>query len=165
MAHGLRAQRRMIDDVVRYLRKAGVPFRVYSYASPEPRPVVAHRLPPGTQLVDAQVVLVDGKPALVCTVSGEPMNLAAFVRETGATAIESSAAELGDEHRDEPGPLPPLGGVFGVPLFVDQHVSQAATVAFRAFAANDYVELLYEDFARLERPKVASFASAGELPP
>jgi Ala-tRNA(Pro) deacylase len=155
----------MIDDVVRYLRKAGVPFRVFSYAAPEPQPTVAHRLPPGAQLVDARVVLVDGKPALVCTLSGEPMNLAAFARQTGATAIESSVAELGDEHRDEPGPLPPLGGVFGVPLFVDERVSHAATLAFRAFAANDYVEILYEDFARLERPKVAAFASAGELPP
>jgi hypothetical protein len=36
---------------------------------------------------------------------------------------------------------------------------------FRAFNKNDYVEVLYEAFARLERPRVAAFAKAGELPP
>lgn len=155
----------MIDDIVRYLRKANVPFRAFSYASPEPRPAVAHPLSPGAQLVDTHVVLVDGKPAIVCIQSGESLNLAALAHQTGATAIESSTAELRDEHRDAPEPLPPLGGVFGVPLFVDERVAQSATLTFRAFNTNDYVEVLYEDFARLERPRVAAFAKAGELPP
>jgi hypothetical protein len=155
----------MIDDVVRYLRQGRVPFRAFSYAAPEPQPVVAHRLPPGAQLVDAHVVLVDGKPAIACIQSGETLNLAAIALATGAIAIESSTTELGDEYRDVAAPLPPLGGVFGVPLFVDQRVAQAALLTFRAFDENDYVEVLYEDFARLERPRVAAFASAGELCP
>ena len=159
----------MIDDVVRYLHRAKVPFRAFSYAAnyaaSEPQPSVAHRLPPGAQLVDAHVVLVDGKPALVCVQSGEKLNLPAIARETGATAIESTTAELHDEHRDATEPLPPLGGVFGVPLFVDERVTRAATLTFRAFDPNDYIEVLYEDFARLERPRVAAFASAGELAP
>ena len=155
----------MIDDVVRYLREGKVSFRAISYAAPEPEPAVAHRLPPGGQLVDAHVVLVDGKPAIACIQSGEMVDLAALARETGAPALESSTAELLDQYRGAPEPVPPLGGVFGVPLFVDERVAQAAVLTFRAFDANDYVELLYEDFARLERPRVAAFATAGELPP
>jgi Ala-tRNA(Pro) deacylase len=155
----------MIDAVVRYLHQGRVPFRAFSYAAPEPQPVVAHRLPPGAQLVDAHVVLVDGKPAIACIPSGETLNLAAIALDTGAIAIESSSAGLGDEYRDAAGPLPPLGGVFGVPLFVDERVTQAALLTFRAFDANDYIEVLYEDFARLERPRVAAFANAGELSP
>jgi prolyl-tRNA editing enzyme YbaK/EbsC (Cys-tRNA(Pro) deacylase) len=110
-------------------------------------------------------VLVAGKPAIVCMQSGESLNLAALALQTGATALESSTAELGDEHRDAPGPVPPLGGVFGIPLFVDERVAQAALLTFRAFDANDYIEILYEDFARLENPRVAAFANAGELGP
>ena len=154
----------MIDAVVRYLRQRRA-LRALSYAAPEPQPVVAHRLPPGAQLVVAHVVLVDGKPAIACIQPGETLNLAAIALETGALATESSAAELGDEYRDAAAPLPPLGGVFGVPLFVDERVAQAALLMFRAFDANDYVEVLYEDFARLERPRVAAFASAGALCP
>ncbi len=73
----------MIDDVARYLRQGRVPFRAFSYAAPEPQPAVAHRLPPAAQLVDAHVVLVDGKPAIACIQSGETLNLAAIALETG----------------------------------------------------------------------------------
>jgi prolyl-tRNA editing enzyme YbaK/EbsC (Cys-tRNA(Pro) deacylase) len=155
----------MIDDVIRYLRRARVPFRAVSYAAPESQPAVAHRLPPGAQLVDAHVLLVDGKPAIACIQSGEMVNIAAMTEETGGTVTEASASQLPRESGDASGPLPPLGGVFGVPLFVDERVARAPLLAFRAFDANDYVEVLYEDFARLERPRVASFADAGELTP
>jgi hypothetical protein len=37
-------------------------------------------------------------------------------------------------------------------------------VVFRAFGPSDYIEINYDDFARQERPRVASFAHAGELP-
>ena len=155
----------MIDDVIRYLQTSGVGFRVASYPSPEPQPRVARRFAPGTQLVDSQVILVDGSPALACKRCGLAMNLKALAAETGSVVLESSTADLRDGYRGVSPPLPPLGGVFGIPLFVDERVAQAATLAFQAFSENDYVELSYEDFALLERPRVASFTTSGELPP
>ena len=65
------------------------------------------------------------------------IDLLALAQEAGATALESTANELQDEHRDASGPLPPLGGVFGVPLFVDERVAQSATLTFRAFNAGN----------------------------
>jgi hypothetical protein len=153
----------MIDAVVRYLRAAGVPFRITSYPSPEPEPQVALRLAPGTLLVDVHVVLVDGSPALACTPHGLPLNFAAFAMHTGTTVMEATPAELPPDYRGAIEPLPALGGVFGVPLFVDEQVLEAARVAFRAFGTNDYVELAYDDFALVERPRIAAFA-LGELP-
>jgi hypothetical protein len=51
--------------------------------------------------------------------------------------------------------------MFGVPLFVDDQVeTSAAVIAFQAFATRHYVEMIYEDFARIELPRVASFAKA-----
>ena len=154
----------MIDAVVRYLRKAGVPFRITSYPSPEPQPQVAVPLPPGTQLVDVHVLLVDGLPALACTPHGRPLDMAAFAVQTGTTAIEATPAELPESYRDLPEPLPALGGVFGVPLFVDDQILEADRVAFRAFANNDYVEMSYDDLALIECPRVAAFAHE-DLPP
>ena len=154
----------MIDVVVRYLRKAGVPFRLTSYPSPEPQPSVAHPLRPGTQLVDVHVVLVDGLPALACTPHGVPMDMAAFASQTGTTAIQATIAQLPESGRDSSEPLPALGGVFGVPLFIDEQILEADRVAFRAFGANDYVEMAYDDFALVECPRVVAFAHE-ELPP
>jgi prolyl-tRNA editing enzyme YbaK/EbsC (Cys-tRNA(Pro) deacylase) len=155
----------MIDAVVHYLHEAGIPFRLTSYPAPEPEPPVAHRLTPGAQLVEARVVLVDGRPALACTVCGATVSIPALATETGALVMESSSEELSGDYHGASGPMPPLGRLFGVPLFVDVHVADAPIVAFRAFAPNDYLELAYEDFALLERPRVAAFGEAGELPP
>jgi prolyl-tRNA editing enzyme YbaK/EbsC (Cys-tRNA(Pro) deacylase) len=153
----------MIDAVVRYLRRAGVAFRVSSYPSPEREPSVALKFPPGTQLVDVSVVLVDGSPALACTPAGATVNYASFARATGATVLESSPADLPEAFRATAGPLPALGGFFGVPTFVDESILPAPRIVFRAFDTNDYVELLYDDFALVERPRVAAIVR-GELP-
>jgi prolyl-tRNA editing enzyme YbaK/EbsC (Cys-tRNA(Pro) deacylase) len=162
-ARRLRPTPGMIDEVVRYLRRAGIPFRATSYPSPEPEPAVAFKFPPGAQLVDVHVVLVDGSPALAVARAGATLNYAAFARTTGATVTDSSSDDLPAPYRGTAGPLPPLGGVFGLPLFVDEQLLEAARLVFRAFDRNDYVELLYEDLALVERPRVASFAR-GELP-
>jgi prolyl-tRNA editing enzyme YbaK/EbsC (Cys-tRNA(Pro) deacylase) len=154
----------MIDAVVHYLHEAGIPFRLTSYPAPEPLPPVAHRLGPNAQLVETHVVLVDGRPALACTVRGENVSLAALSTETGALVTDSSSEDLSGEYRGAAGPVPPLGRLLGVPLFVDAHVAESPMVAFRAFAPNDYVELAYEDLLLVERPCIAAFGEAGQLP-
>jgi prolyl-tRNA editing enzyme YbaK/EbsC (Cys-tRNA(Pro) deacylase) len=156
---------RMIDAVVHYLHEAGIPFRLTSYPAPEPEPPVAHRLPPSAQLVEAHVVLVDGQPALACTISGEGVSVSALSTETGGVVVESGTDDLSGEYHGATGPVPPLGHLIGVPLFVDVHVSELPNLAFRAFGPNDYLEVSYDDFALVEQPRVAAFAEAGELPP
>jgi len=154
----------MIDRVVRYLCDAGVPFRLAVYPMPEPSPEVAHALPPGTLLVETQVVLVDGNPAIACVPYGIPVGFVALSRALDAVVLEASPAELRDEYRGAPEPLPPLGGLFGTPLLLDDEIPASPHIAFRAFSYGAFVEMAYDDFALIERPRVASFAQGGELP-
>lgn len=154
----------MIDRVVRYLCDAAVPFRLAVYPMPEPSPEVAHSLPPGTLLVDAQVVLVDGSPAIACVPHGIPVSFVALSRALDAAVLEASPAELRGEYRGAPEPLPPLGGLFGAPLLIDDEIPASPLIAFRAFSRGAFVEMTYDDFALVERPRVASFAQGGELP-
>jgi prolyl-tRNA editing enzyme YbaK/EbsC (Cys-tRNA(Pro) deacylase) len=155
----------MIDSVVHYLHEAGIPFRLTSYPAPEPLPVVAYRPMPTAQLVETHVVLVDGRPALACTVCGEAVSLPALATETGGVVVDSDAEGLSGEYHGAAGPIPPLGRLVGVPLFVDVRVAELPNVAFRAFGPNDYLEISYDDLALVERPRVAAFGEAGELPP
>lgn len=155
----------MIDAVVHYLHEAGIPFRLTSYPAPEPLPQVAHRLPPSAQLVETRVVLVDGRPALACTICGELVSLPALATETGGVVVDSDTEELTGDYHSAAGPIPPLGGLIGVPLFVDVRVAELPNVAFRAFGPNDYLEISYDDLALVEHPLVAAFGEAGELPP
>jgi prolyl-tRNA editing enzyme YbaK/EbsC (Cys-tRNA(Pro) deacylase) len=154
----------MIDRAVRYLCDAGVPFRLAVYPMPEPAPAVAHSLRPGTLLVDTQVVLVDGSPAVACVPYGIPVSVVALSRALDAVVLEASPDELRDEFRGAPEPLPPLGGLFGTPLLLDDEIPAAPRIAFRAFSPGAFVEMTYDDFALVERPRVAAFAQGGELP-
>ena len=155
----------MIERVVRYLEEANIPFRLAVYPMPEPSPSVAYPVKPDLLFVDARVVLVNGSPAVACATAGVPMNLGKLGSALGATVLEASAAELHDGFRGVPEPVPPLGGLFAVPLFVDEDVADVPRFVFRAFSPGSYVELAYEDFARIERPRLVSFAQAGALPP
>jgi hypothetical protein len=163
-ARSLRTPVVMIDRVVRYLCDAGVPFRLSFYPMPEPEPAVAHPLAPGALLVDTQVVLVDGNPAIACGPHGIPMSLISLSTEIDAVVLDAGPQELRDEFRGAPEPLPPLGGLFGTLLLVDEEIAQAKNITFRAFAQGAYFDMLYDDFALVERPRIASFAKGGQLP-
>jgi Ala-tRNA(Pro) deacylase len=154
----------MIDTIVRYLHGARVPFRLASYPSEEPRPVAAHPLPPGGMFVDTALFLLDGRPVVTCFPTGEMPDMAAVTAALGAPAIDGGPSELPGEFSHAEPPIPPLGQLFGVPIVLDERVTTCAILVFRAFRDSDYFEIPYEDFARLEQPKVASFARAGELP-
>lgn len=153
----------MIESIVRYLHGARVPFRLASYPSEEVEPKAAHPVPRGAVLVDTEVLVVDGRAILACFRSGDAVEPAAIGAALGGLAAEGTSDELPDELRYAERPIPPLGQLFGVPIVVDTSVTTATALVFRAFGESDYFEIPYEDFARLEQPRVASFASAGEL--
>lgn len=153
----------MIETVVRYLHGARVPFRLASYPSEEPEPKAAHTMPARGMLVDTGIVLLDGRAVLACFPAGAIPSMAAIGTALAGMAVEGTADELPDEFRYASSPIPPLGQLFGLPLVLDEDVTHCSVLVFRAFGESDYVEIPYEEFARLEQPRVASFASAGEL--
>jgi hypothetical protein len=52
----------------------------------------------------------------------------------------------------------------GVLTIIDDRVSLAAALVFTAFSPHDAIEIPFDEYARLERPRIASFAGGGELP-
>jgi Ala-tRNA(Pro) deacylase len=156
----------MLSRVVEYLRTNDIPFRLESYPSPEPEPVVAHSMHSESAVdVESHVLLIDGRPAIACVPRGEEINLAGLRNSVGAELVEKGGLEdlpwfLGEEGTT----MPPFGRMFGVPLFVDERVTKATILCFSAFSPDDFVEMAYDDLARLEQPRVAPVGMAGELP-
>jgi len=153
----------MLGTIVNYLHGARIPFRLASYPSEESLPLAAHRLPPGGLLVDARLFLVSGGALLIAFPASEVVDLAAISSRLGGVVVPGTNDALPSEFRHVVGPIPPLGQLFGLPLVLDQRIPQSEVVVFRAFAASDYFEIPYDDYARLEQPRLASFSSAGEL--
>jgi len=155
----------MLDHVVHHLRAHGVSFRLSSQPSPEPLPLpgVAHSVPPGGLWVETRVLLLGGRPAVACVPRGSKMSLPALTNELGVEVIEGSPRDLPPPYATAAGDIPPLGGAMGVLTLVDAGVTVASSIVFNAFSPHDVVELPFDDFARLEQPRVASFAVGGEL--
>ncbi len=154
----------MLDRVVGYLRSRGVSFRAASHPSPEALPAVAYAPPAGGRVVRAHVVLVGGRPALACLPREEQLNLQRLAFELGLEVTPGTTADLPAPFTGASEPVPPLGGLIGVTVLVDEALVAAPVIAFAAFAPTDFVELSYEDFAHIEQPRVASFSTGGELP-
>jgi hypothetical protein len=154
----------MLERIVAYLHAHLVPFRLSSHPSPEPLPLVAHRLPPGGLFLQTQVLLVGGAPAIACAARGAKLNLPGLSAALGALVVEGGPDDLPAPFEKAAGSPPPLGGAMGVLMIVDVAVSAAAAVSFAAFAPTDIFDVPYEDLARTESPRIASFAIGGELP-
>lgn len=154
----------MLGRVVDHLREHGISFRLSSQPSPEPLPEVAHPVPPGGIAVDTTVLLVGSRPAVACVPRGAKLNLPGLAHELGAAVIEATPDDLPPPFTHAARPIPPLGSVLGVLTIVDTRVTLASAVAFEAFSRSEHIEIPYDELARLERPRIASFAAGGELP-
>jgi Ala-tRNA(Pro) deacylase len=154
----------MLGTIVDYLHGARVPFRLASYPTEEPLPRAAHPLPAHAVVVDTEIILVEGRVALACFPAGEAIDYTALSAVLGAIAVPADYADLPGELASAAPPIPPFGQLFGLPIIVDEGVEAAAILSIPAFGGNDFFDIAYDDWARVEAPRVASFASAGELP-
>jgi hypothetical protein len=156
---------RMLARVVQYLHSHDVPFRLLSSPAPEPLPLVAYRVPPGGIMVETCVLLVAGRPAVACMPRGAKVNLPRLEAELRATVIDGSAQHFSPPYTGAEGPIPPLGRALGATLtLVDETLEMFSPLAFAAFSPYDILEIPFDDFSRLERPRITAFAVGGELP-
>ena len=111
----------------------------------------------------AKVVMVHGGGDLVMTV----LPAAARVDlERLGEVLRSDAVRLAEESEFAPrfpdceaGAMPPFGNLYDVPVYVDESLGQQDTIVFEAGTHTDTVSMGFQDFNRLVRPHLASFAS------
>jgi Ala-tRNA(Pro) deacylase len=67
----------------------------------------------------------------------------------------------------EPGAEPPFGGLYYMPVLVDESLRAVDRLLFRAGSHEEALELSVADFLRLETPLLGSFIRGGErrVPP
>lgn len=71
----------------------------------------------------------------------------------------ASEAEFSSMFSDcELGAMPPFGALYNLPVYVDESLAKDPEVVFNAGTHHDAVRMRYDDFVRLARPKVCSFA-------
>jgi Ala-tRNA(Pro) deacylase len=60
----------------------------------------------------------------------------------------------------EVGAMPPLGPLYGQPVFVDRALAGGDDIVFDAGSHTDAVKMTYDDFERVVRPTVGDFGRA-----
>jgi Ala-tRNA(Pro) deacylase len=153
----------MLGTIVDYLHGSRVPFRLASYPTEEPSPRAAHPLPPHSMLVDSEIILIGGRVALACFPAGESIDYTALTAALGAATLPGDFSDLPGELASVSSPIPPFGQLFGIPIILDESVTTASTLVISALGGSDFFDIAYDEWARVEAPRVASFASAGEL--
>ncbi len=81
-------------------------------------------------------------------------------RDLGLTRLRlATEAELGELFPDcELGAMPPLGNLFGLPVYVDSQLAAEEMIAFNAGTHRDLVHMRFRDFERLVKPEIIPFA-------
>ena len=71
-------------------------------------------------------------------------------------ASEEEFAELFPDC--EVGAMPPLGNLYGLPVYVASTLAEDEEIVFNAGTHTDVIRMKYSDFARLVSPEVGEFS-------
>ncbi len=114
----------------------------------------------GRDVAKTVVLKVDGQYALAVLPAPCAVDLRCFRAEAGAWSValapESDLARLFPGC--EVGAEPPFGNLYGLPVWVDEKLTQDPKIFFNAGSHTEAVRMEYRDFERLVHPRVARFA-------
>jgi Ala-tRNA(Pro) deacylase len=139
-----------------YLEQRRVPFR----ASEHPFGVTArmtaqHAHVSGKRFGKTVVLKQNGRFLLALVPAAETVDLSALADLIGPGITLASEAELTELFPDcEPGAMPPLGGLYGLPVVADACLEKHATITVNGGTHTDVIELRWEDYVHTEHPRI-----------
>jgi len=110
----------------------------------------------GKEVAKTIIVFIDNKMAMAVLSANYSIDFDYFRKEIGAKKIELATEEqFKDIFPDcEVGAMPPFGNLYGMNVYVDQHLTADKEIVFNAGSHSELVRMSYEDFARLVKPRV-----------
>jgi Ala-tRNA(Pro) deacylase len=116
---------------------------------------------PGNELAKTVVVHLDGKIAMAVLPASRKIILD-DLRE--AAGVEQARFATEDEFKRlfpdcETGAMPPFGNLYGMDVYAAKSLPRDHEIAFNAGSHTELIKMAYGDFARLVKPKVASFTT------
>ena len=116
----------------------------------------------GKEVAKTVIVKLDGDLAMAVLAASFQVDLEALRKATGVRE-----AELANEHDFkrhfpdcETGAMPPFGNLYGIPVYVDETLTEDKEIVFNAGSHYELIKLAYKDFERLVKPEVMAFSSA-----
>ena len=144
-----------------YLREHRVPFTTQRHrAAFTAQEIAASEHIPGRIVAKVVMVFADGKMTMLVLPASHRVDMGRVCDTLGArSAYLAGERELSMTFPDcEIGAMPPLGNLYGVPVYVDRMLTEGETIVFQAGTHIVTISMRYADFARLVQPTVVEFA-------
>lgn len=121
---------------------------------------------PGRELAKTVIVNLDGKMAMAVLPATAMLNLDAIKRVAQVRGARlATEGEFKNMFPDcEVGAMPPLGNLYEMPVFVDEHLTEDDQIAFNAGSHRELIQMSYKDFHRLVQPTVARLVYRAAAP-
>jgi Ala-tRNA(Pro) deacylase len=150
-----------ITTIHNFLRQAHIPYSVIPHPAAftaQDDAAAAHV--PGRNWAKVVICVIDGEPVEAVVPAPSVVNLRQLLELAGGNAIDLADEEdLSRLFPDcELGAMPPLGSLYGQPVFVDAAVAAEPEIAFNAGTHRDAIVLRWNDFVKLVNPIVGKFA-------
>lgn len=112
------------------------------------------------------VFFADDKPIQAVVPADLAVSLRRLRKVASAREVRlATEAELTDLYPGcEAGAMPPLGPMYGQPVFVDETLAAEPQIAFSAGTHSDAILVAYNAFAKVARPVVGAFGVRRRLP-
>ncbi|TAK73670.1 MAG: YbaK/EbsC family protein [Gammaproteobacteria bacterium] len=110
----------------------------------------------GKQLAKTVIVKTGGKFAMVVVPANDQVNFAKLREAVGAGAVDlASESEFKDKFPGcEVGAMPPFGNLYDMPVYISSQLTQQDHILFNAGSHSELMQVAFNDFERLVKPKV-----------
>jgi Ala-tRNA(Pro) deacylase len=116
----------------------------------------------GRELAKTVIVKLDGDLAMAVLPASYQVDLEELRRRTGVRSVELATEREFKQHFPdcETGAMPPFGNLYGIPVYVDETLTEDREISFNAGSHYELIKMAYRDFERLVKPEVMDFSSA-----
>ncbi len=116
----------------------------------------------GKELAKTVVLWVGEEMILAVLPAPNHVRLDKLTAEVGKRVRLATEQELSNLFPDcELGAMPPFGSLYNLPVYVDESLAADGAIVFNAGTHCDAIRIRYDDFVRLAKPSVCSFAQKG----
>jgi Ala-tRNA(Pro) deacylase len=154
----------ILERMITLFQKEKIPYRLIHHPDVYSASELAASIHiPGREVAKAVIVRVDGRYAMAVLPAHLQLDLDRFGQLIGEGRY--SLFSLAEERELEKlfpdcalGATPPLGNLYGLPVYVDVCLAQEPIIFFAAGSHHETIEMRFNDFERLVHPMVGYFA-------
>lgn len=146
--------------VKEFLQQQKVPFNELKHPTTYDAQRLAHSLDvPGDNVAKTVVLKADGRYVVAVLQATHSVEFDKAAAALGAERAElASEEEFKDLFPDcELGAVPPFGSRFDLITLVDESLTEDEYIVFEGNKHDEAISMRYQDYAKLEQPRVASF--------